>query len=83
MTLFLILLFFSILITIILNLLWQKSKNWNFFRRGMNLALFLVTLPQEVQQKEVSLEEYLKTVEQFYSSLVSIKEKKWFKRVLV
>ncbi|HHE76910.1 MAG TPA: hypothetical protein ENL27_02935, partial [Candidatus Parcubacteria bacterium] len=55
----------------------QKKKNKWFLSRGMNLALFLVTLPQIVKrekEKEASLQEYLKTVEQFFSSLSGIKE---------
>jgi len=56
-----------------------------FFTRGMSSILFLVTLPQEARkegEKEISLQEYLKTAEQFYNSLAGIKEKRkiisWF-----
>jgi len=56
----------------------SKSKKQGSLARGMNLALFLVTLPQEIkkEKEELSLEEQLKTAEQFYSSLAGIKEKK-------
>jgi len=57
----------------------RKKKAQGLLGRGMNLALFLVTLPQEIgkeKEKETSLEEYLKVAEQFYSSLAGIKEKK-------
>lgn len=51
----------------------------------MNLALFLVSVPQTAKkegEKETSLEEYLKTAEQFYSSLAGIKEKSLIKKLL-
>lgn len=58
-----------------LHFLLQKKKEQGFLGRGMNLTLFLVTLPQRVEkEEEVSLEEYLKTAEQFYSSLAGLKE---------
>ncbi|MDP1538464.1 MAG: type IV secretion system DNA-binding domain-containing protein [bacterium] len=52
----------------------------------MNLSLFLVTLPQRIgkdKEKEISLEEHLKTAEQFYSSLAGIKEGNFIKRVFL
>ncbi len=51
--------------------------------RGMNLALFLVTLPQKAsKEKEFSLAQYLKVAEQFYSSLSAIKEKNFLLKLL-
>ncbi|PJE73303.1 MAG: hypothetical protein COV00_00535 [Candidatus Tagabacteria bacterium CG10_big_fil_rev_8_21_14_0_10_40_13] len=66
-------------------ILWQKRKERTFLHRGMDLALFLVTLPQQVKkenEKEIPLEEYLKTAEQFYSSLSGIKEPNKIRRFL-
>jgi len=50
----------------------------------MNLTLFLVTLPQIIEkEKEISLEDKLKTAEQFFSSLTGgIKEADPIKRLL-
>jgi len=50
----------------------------------MNLTLFLVTLPQIIEkEKEISLEDELKTAEQFFSSLTGgIKEADPIKRLL-
>ena len=45
----------------------------------MDLTLFLVTLPKKNKkenEKEVPLEEYFKTVEQFFTSLTWMKEKR-------
>ncbi len=70
---------------LVLYLFLQKKKERGFLGRGMNLALFLVTLPQIVKkegEKEVPLEECLKTAEQFYSSLSGIKEPSFIKRFL-
>ncbi|MDP3995949.1 MAG: type IV secretion system DNA-binding domain-containing protein [bacterium] len=59
----------------------SRSKNRAFLGRGMNLALFLVTLPQKIEkEKEVSLEDFLKTSQQFYSSLAGIREKSKIKQ---
>ncbi|MBI2626436.1 MAG: DUF87 domain-containing protein, partial [Candidatus Nealsonbacteria bacterium] len=66
-------------------ILLSKRKEKNFLGGGMNLALFLVTLPQRIgkdEDKKISLEEHLKTAEQFYSSLTSIKEQNLIKRIL-
>jgi hypothetical protein len=42
----------------------------------MNFSLFLVTVPQRiVEEEKFSLKDYLKTCEQFFSSLVGIKKK--------
>jgi hypothetical protein len=86
-TVFLYLILFFILLTGIVGFLiiFSRKKGEWFLARGMNLALFLVTLPQIVKkegEKEISLEEYLKTAEQFYSSLSGIKEPDIIKRFL-
>ena len=64
---------------LILWLAWRKWKEWGFLKRGMNLQLFLVSLPQRIEKdkgRETPLEEFLKTSQQFYSSLAGIKERK-------
>jgi len=45
---------------LILYFLLRKKKEKGFLHRGMNLALFLVTIPQQKieKEKEISLEEY-------------------------
>lgn len=80
-----ILVFFLFLIIFILFLIFQKRKEKGFLARGMNLALLLVTIPQTIkkEEKEISLADYLKTVEQFYSSLAGIKERSFLKRILL
>lgn len=85
MFLYLIPLFVFLVVLVIFSFLLGKIKEKWFLIRGMNLALFLVTLPQEIKkegEKEVTLEEYLKTAEQFYSSLSGIKEPSKIKRFL-
>lgn len=75
-------LFFLITLTVLIFLIFifflialQKRKKKGFLVRGMNLTLFLVTLPQRIEkEKEFSLEEYLKIAEQFYSSLSGVRE---------
>jgi len=67
-------------------ILLRKKKERGVLARGMNLSLFLVTLPQRIEkekEKQVPLEEYLKTAEQFYSSLAGIREQNLIKRVLL
>lgn len=63
----------------------QQRKERGFLGRGMNLALFLVTLPQrgikKEGEREITLEEYLRAAEQFYSSLAGIREPNIFKRI--
>ena len=72
---------FFILFLSVFFILIKKKKEKGFLGRGMNLVLFLVTLPQRAEKgKEVSLEEFLKTSQQFYSSLAGIKEKSKIKR---
>lgn len=51
----------------------------------MNLILLLVALPQQIakeKEKEISLQDYFKTVEHFFSSLFGIKESNPIKRFL-
>jgi hypothetical protein len=82
MTHFIILISISVLFVFVLFAILyffiRKNKKQGFLARGMNLSLFLITLPQEIkkEQEECSLEEQLKVAEQFYSSLAGIKEKK-------
>lgn len=75
---------FVFAIFVFLFFLIRKNKKQGFLARGMNLTLFLVTLPQEAkkEKEEHSLEEQLKIAEQFYSSLAGIKEKKKVLRFL-
>jgi len=82
------LLFFLFLLTFFLLL--KKKKEEGFLRRGMNLTVFLVTVPREFeketssfQAKGAALEEYFKTVEQFYSSLAGIKEPSFIRKILL
>lgn len=77
------LLFLFILFSLIF--IYLKKKKMNLFR-GMNLGLFLITIPQPVKkegEKETSLQDYLKSVEQFYNSLASFKESNKLKRFLL
>ena len=77
--LFLIFLFSFILFLIF----FLKKKERGFLFRGMNLALFLVSLPQQLEkerEKEKSLQEYFKKVEQFFSSLSGMVEQNLIKR---
>ncbi len=62
----------------------SKRKEKAFLGRGMDLALFLVTLPQRIgkeKEEKIPLETHLKSAEQFYSSLTSVKEPKFIKRI--
>ncbi len=74
--LFLFILFF------IIYLFLRGGKIKGFFNRSMNLALFLVTLPQRIE-KEISLPEHLKLAEQFYASLAGLQEKNKFLKFLI
>lgn len=70
---------------LILYILLRKRKEKGFLHRGMNLALFLVSVPQQrvEKEKEISLEEYLKVTEQFFSSLAGIQEKSLISKILI
>jgi hypothetical protein len=62
----------------------KRKKERGLLFRGMNLVLFLVSLPKRIEkEKEISLENYLKIAEQFYSSLAGIKEKNLILRYLI
>lgn len=86
MNLFLIIiLLIFIIFSFVFYIFFQRKKGKWFLTRGMNLALFLVSLPQVIKkegEKEISLEEYLKTAEQFFSSLAGIKERNLIKKFL-
>lgn len=75
----------SVIFLIFFYIIISKRKGKAFLGRGMDLALFLVTLPQRIGKEEekgkVQLEEHLRAAEQFYSSLTSIKEPNFLKRV--
>lgn len=84
--------FFNLLILIIFFLLFfififyflKRQKEKKFLDRGLNLALFLVTLPQKVEkEKQFNLQEYLKTAEQFYNTLASLQEKNKLYRLII
>jgi hypothetical protein len=75
------LLFLGILIVFYIFL--KKKKEKGLLTRGMNLTLFLVTLPQRIEKEKVSLEEFLKIAEQFYSSLSAIREKSKILKLLL
>ena len=80
------LVFLFVLVLVIFSIVLGKRKEKGFLGRGMNLQLFLVTLPQRIgkeKEEKVSLEEYLKTAEQFYSSLAGIKEPNFLKRIFL
>jgi len=82
MFLYFIPLFILLIGLVVFLIILVKRKEGGFLAQGMNLALFLVALPQVVEkEKEVSLEDYLKTAEQFYSSLSGIKEPSIIKRL--
>ncbi len=69
---------------LIVLLIIHQSKNRIFFGQGMGMILLSVALPQKIEkEKEASLEDFLKTSQQFYSSLAGIKEKNIFKRFFV
>lgn len=72
----------AVVVFIFFYILISQKKNKVFLNRGMNLALFLVTLPQRVDKEiKISLEEHLRIAEQFYSSLTGIKEPNVIKRI--
>jgi hypothetical protein len=60
----------------VLLFIFQRKKERKHLARAMHLSLFLVTVPQRiVEQEKFSLKEYLKTCEQFFSSLSGVKGK--------
>jgi hypothetical protein len=69
-------------------IIFQKKKKTEFLTKGMNLQLFLVTLPQQINKETQShqgknmVEEYLRNAEQFFSSLSGLKEPNKLKRFL-
>ncbi|MCX6765098.1 MAG: hypothetical protein NT148_00985, partial [Candidatus Nealsonbacteria bacterium] len=69
----------SISITASILIFFASQKGKVSIKRGMKLGLFLITLPRakktDVNQKTSPLEETFKIAEQFYSSLINIKEK--------
>ena len=76
----------AVLFLIIFSIIVSKKKERSGLFRGLNLQLFLVTLPQRIgekKEKEVPLEEYLKQVNQFYTSLAGIREPNFLKRVFM
>ncbi len=77
---------FVLALYIIFSVILKNKKEKGFLGRGMNLVLFLVTLPQRIKDeggKEITLQEHLKTAEQFYSSLAGIKEPNFLKRLFL
>jgi len=81
---YLIIFFLGFFLLGVLYFLSQKEKTKKFLIRGINLSLFLVTIPQQIKregEKEITLQDYFKSVEQFYSSLSGIKEKNFLKRI--
>mgnify|MGYP001068756699 CR=1 FL=1 len=80
------LLLFSSLLFVFFYLL-DKLKRQAFLKKGINLTLFLVVLPEEEffqqEKKELfPLQDYLKNTEQFYHFLGGLKEKKLLYRLL-
>jgi len=68
----------------VIYILISRRKEKAFLVRGMDLALFLVTLPQRIgkeKEEKIPLETHLKSAEQFYSSLTSVKEPNFIKRI--
>ncbi len=75
---------FLVLLLIFNSLLGRKRERF-FLNQGMNLSLFLITLPYEGKidkEKEMPLQDYLKLGEQFFSSLAGIREENAFSRFL-
>lgn len=80
---FLFFFLFLFAIAIIIIIIIRKKKEWGFLVRGMHLSLLLVTIPQRIEEKEkeTAVAEYLKTVEQFYSTLAGVREHSFLKRL--
>lgn len=75
---------FFILFLFLILVVTKRIKTREHLSRAMNLTLFLITIPRSVHKDEkFSLEEYLKTAEQFYSSLSGLKETSVFKKSFV
>ncbi len=67
----------AVVLFLSLSVLSGKRKEKGNLIRGMNLSLFLVSIPQESKnekEKQAPLEEYIKIAEQFYSSLSGLKD---------
>lgn len=76
----------AVVLLLFLSAILGKKKEKGFLGRGMDLKLFLVSLPQRIKkegEREITTEEHLKTAEQFYSSLSGIKEQNSLKRLLL
>lgn len=70
---------FSIIIIFLFIYFFKKHKEKGFLQRGLNLALFLVLLPQKIEKdKQSNLQEYFKIVEQFYNTLAGLHERNIF-----
>ncbi|MBM3257902.1 MAG: DUF87 domain-containing protein [Candidatus Nealsonbacteria bacterium] len=68
---------------LLFNSLFGRSRERFSLNQGMNLSLFLITLPYEAKtEKEAPLQDYLKLGEQFFSSLAGIKGESAFSRFL-
>jgi len=82
----LLILFLGILcsgLLLIFNLLLNSQKQRFFLNQGMNLSLFLITIPFETKtEKEISLQDCLRLGEQFFSSFAGLKEENAFFRSL-
>lgn len=64
----------------------RRKKARLFLQRGMNLTLFLVSVPQTIlkeNEKEMPLEQVLKAGEQFYYALSAIREQKKTRRFFI
>lgn len=73
--LFILISFFLILFFFLFFFIKKRKEIW-FLKGGLNLVLFLVTVPQKLTKgKEFNLQEYFKIAEQFFESLQKIKEK--------
>lgn len=74
-------------ISLVAKILLDKKREKISLSQGMNLSLFLITLPQESKlekerDKKATLQDYLKAGEQFFSSFTGIKENNPFVRFL-
>ena len=79
-----ILAIFGIVFLLVFYIFVSRRKEKTSLGRGMNLALFLVTLPQRIgkeKEEKIPLDVFLKSAEQFFSSLTSIREPNIIKRI--